>query len=66
MGYARKFLVCLNDTPYYHVIARCVRRARLWGFDQYAGKNYSHRKAWSWSGWSSCPKSSRSMSALMR
>lgn len=46
MGYARKSLICLNDTPYYHVIARCVRRAWLWGFDQYAGKDYSHRKAW--------------------
>lgn len=46
MGYARKSLVCLNDTPYYHVIARCVRRAWLWGFDDYAGRDYSHRKAW--------------------
>jgi REP element-mobilizing transposase RayT len=23
-----------------------VRRAWLWGFDEYAGKDYSHRKAW--------------------
>jgi REP element-mobilizing transposase RayT len=46
MGYARKSLVSLQDTPYYHVIARCVRRAWLWGFDEYAGKDYSHRKAW--------------------
>ena len=46
MGYARKSLVCLNDTPYYHVVARCVRRAWLWGFDEYAGKDYFHRKAW--------------------
>jgi len=46
MGYARKTLVCLNDTPYYHVIARCVRRAWLWGFDAYAARDYSHRKAW--------------------
>jgi hypothetical protein len=37
MTYARKRLVCLNDTPYYYVIARCVRRAWLWGFDEYAG-----------------------------
>jgi hypothetical protein len=46
MGYARKALVSLNDTPYYHVVARCVRRAWLWGFDDYAGKDYSHRKDW--------------------
>jgi REP element-mobilizing transposase RayT len=46
MGYARKSLVCLNDTPYYHVVARCVRRAWLWGFDEYAGRDYSHRKEW--------------------
>ena len=46
MGYPRKSLVCLNDTPYYHVVARCVRRAWLWGFDEYAGRDYSHRKQW--------------------
>jgi REP element-mobilizing transposase RayT len=46
MGYARKALVSLSDTPYYHVVARCVRRAWLWGFDEYAGRDYSHRKEW--------------------
>ena len=46
MGYARKNLVSLQDTPYYHCVARCVRRAWLWGFDEYAGKDYSHRKEW--------------------
>lgn len=46
MTYARKSLVSLADTPYYHVVARCVRRAWLWGFDEYAGKDYSHRKEW--------------------
>ncbi len=46
MTYARKNLVSLSDTPYYHVVARCVRRAWLWGVDEYAGKDYSHRKAW--------------------
>ena len=46
MGYARKSLICLNDTPYYHVIARCVRRAWLCGVDEYARKDYSHRKLW--------------------
>ncbi|WP_116810100.1 transposase [Steroidobacter cummioxidans] len=46
MGYPRKLLISLEDTPYYHVVARCVRRAWLWGYDAYASKDYSHRKAW--------------------
>ena len=46
MTYPRKSLVSLLDTPYYHLTARCVRRAWLWGFDEYAGKDYSHRKQW--------------------
>lgn len=44
--YPRKSLVSLSETPYYHVVARCVRRAWLWGFDAYAGRDYSHRKRW--------------------
>ncbi|HEY0938611.1 MAG TPA: hypothetical protein VGE08_00820 [Steroidobacter sp.] len=46
MAYPRKSLISLEDTPYYHVVARCVRRAWLWGYDAYSGKDYSHRKAW--------------------
>ncbi len=46
MTYARKNLVSLADTPYYHVVSRCVRRAWLWGFDRYASRDYSHRKDW--------------------
>jgi hypothetical protein len=46
MTYARKTQISLKDTPYYHCVARCVRRAWLWGYDEYAGKDYSHRKAW--------------------
>jgi REP element-mobilizing transposase RayT len=44
--FARKSLISLRDTPYYHVVARCVRRAWLWGIDEYAGRDYSHRKHW--------------------
>ena len=46
MTYPTKALVSLSDTPYYHVVARCVRRAWLWGLDEYAGRDYSHRKTW--------------------
>ncbi|HEU4655860.1 MAG TPA: hypothetical protein VFS47_17870 [Steroidobacteraceae bacterium] len=46
MGYARKHLISLQDTPYYHVVSRCVRRAWLWGQDDFAGRDYSHRKQW--------------------
>jgi hypothetical protein len=46
MTYARKSLVSLNDAVHYHVVARCVRRAWLWGFDKYAGRDFSHRKQW--------------------
>jgi REP element-mobilizing transposase RayT len=46
MTYPRQSLVSLDATPYYHVISRCVRRARLWGYDDYAGRDYSHRKDW--------------------
>jgi len=46
LAYARKSLVSLKDTPYYHCISRCVRRSWLWGLDEYAGKDHSHRKGW--------------------
>jgi hypothetical protein len=38
--------VSLDATPNYHVVGRCVRRAWLWGVDEYTGKDYSHRKDW--------------------
>jgi len=46
MGYARQSQISLQETPHYHCVSRCVRRAWLWGVDEYAGKDYSHRKEW--------------------
>jgi hypothetical protein len=46
MTCARQSLISLQDTPYYQVVSRCVRRAWLWDVDDYAGRDYSHRKAW--------------------
>lgn len=42
----REQLISLSDTPYYHVVSRCVRRTFLCGADQHTGKSYEHRRQW--------------------
>ncbi|MEJ2755026.1 MAG: transposase, partial [Gammaproteobacteria bacterium] len=42
----RNSLISLEDTPYYHIVSRCVRRSFLCGLDALSGKNFEHRRQW--------------------
>ncbi|MCL6269331.1 transposase [Sansalvadorimonas sp. 2012CJ34-2] len=46
MTSARRTLIDPKTTPYYHCMARCVRRAFLCGEDHLTGKSFEHRKSW--------------------
>ena len=42
----RKELVSISDTPYYHIVSRCVRRTFLCGYDRETDTDYEYRKQW--------------------
>lgn len=46
MPKARKAQISVTETPYYHCVSRCVRRAFLCGQDAYTGTSYEHRRKW--------------------
>ena len=46
MTQSRESQISLSDTPYYHCISRCVRRAYLCGEDKYTEKSFEHRRQW--------------------
>lgn len=46
MTQSRAKQVSLQDTRYYHLISRCVRRAYLCGEDAYTNQSFEHRRQW--------------------
>jgi REP element-mobilizing transposase RayT len=46
MTQARQTIISLGDTPFYHLMGRCVRSGFLCGEDRVTGKSYEHRKQW--------------------
>lgn len=46
MARPRNTQISLQDTPYYHCISRCVRKAYLCGVDCHTGQSYEHRRDW--------------------
>ncbi len=46
MTQPRKQLVSIDDTAFYNITTRCVRRSFLCGHDKLNGKSYEHRRSW--------------------
>jgi len=46
MTLPRKQLISITETPYYHIVSRCVRKAYLCGNDPFTKRSYEHRRQW--------------------
>lgn len=46
MTRARKTLIALDATSYFHICVRTVRDGYLCGYDRSTGRNFDHRKQW--------------------
>lgn len=46
MTLPRRVQINAEQTPYYHCVSRCVRRAYLCGRDRFSGKSFEHRRGW--------------------
>ena len=42
----RSTQISIEDTPFYHTVSRCVRKAWLTGVDKDTGHSYEHRREW--------------------
>ncbi|MCL1049977.1 transposase [Shewanella abyssi] len=42
----RRTQISIEDTPWYHAVSRCVRKAWLTGVDPNTGQSYEHRRDW--------------------
>jgi len=46
MALPRYTQISLEETPWYHVVSRCVRRAYLCGVDSATDESFEHRRDW--------------------
>ena len=46
MTLPRSALISYADTPWYHLVNRCVRLAFLCGSDAQSEQSYEHRRGW--------------------
>ncbi|TVQ72199.1 MAG: hypothetical protein EA372_08095 [Chromatiaceae bacterium] len=46
MTLPRSTLVCPDETPWYHVVSRRIRRALLCAQDHFTGNRDAHRHGW--------------------